>query len=250
MARRESKTVGASDRRRRQSDELFSTKKRIPIDQLLAYWIDLSKRSTLTLDDYRKFIAMAKETNQYFRENYGHIERDKFLRFIPILISWPQNYFKEVYETQQLADSEYALIKDVAKKFIARIKKYFGQRLVLSRSEKTPLQDAEDLLSSSTKLTFRWAAGIIASNHIAALLIRLSNFPKGQKFNDDIDTLYENLKKRTKNPKLKRFLIRSHRRFEDADKTRNRCAHVNEGEPTRQEIEQSISLARLLQRFR
>lgn len=52
------------------------------------------------------------------------------------------------------------------------------------------------------------------------------------------------------NPKLKRFLIRSHRRFEDADKTRNRCAHVNEGEPTRQEIEQSISLARLLQRFR
>jgi len=61
--------------------------------------------------------------------------------------------------------------------------------------------------------------------------------------------LYDNLKNRTNNRKLKTFLTRSYQRFKDADKTRNRCAHINEGEPTQQEIEQSISLARLLQRF-
>jgi tRNA G10 N-methylase Trm11 len=116
-------------------------------------------------------------------------------------------------------------------------------------STKTPLQDAELLVVSSKKLTYRWAAGIIVSNHIAELLIRLSNFKRDEKFTDDINTLYAKLKNRTSDAKLKRFLVKSYRRFEDADKTRNRCAHVNEGEPTLQEIGQSISLARLLQAF-
>jgi hypothetical protein len=93
------------------------------------------------------------------------------------------------------------------------------------------------------------AAGIIASNHIATLLIQLSGFRTGEKYKDDINTLYANLKNRTSNRKLRTFLTRSYRRFEDADKLRNRCAHVIEGEPTRQEIEQSIALARLLQKY-
>lgn len=104
------------------------------------------------------------------------------------------------------------------------------------------------MIATSTKLTYRWAAGIIASNHIAELLIRLSNFTKDQKSKDDIKTLCEKLKNRTEDARLKSFLVKSYRRFDDADKTRNRCARINEGEPTRQEIEQSISLARLLQR--
>src|SRR5262249_16481394 len=91
--------------------------------------------------------------------------------------------------------------------------------------------------------------GIIASNHIATILIKLSKFRPGEKYNDDIITLKDNLKNRTTNRKLKTFLVRSHRRFEDADKLRNRCAHVNEGEPTKQEIEQSIALAKLLQKY-
>ena len=45
------------------------------------------------------------------------------------------------------------------------------------------------------------------------------------------------------------WAARSYRRFEDAAKTRNRCAHVNQGEPTLQEVKQSIELAGLLQRF-
>jgi hypothetical protein len=120
---------------------------------------------------------------------------------------------------------------------------------VLSHVEKTPLQDAEHLISTSNKLTYKWAAGIIVFNHIASVLIRLSKFSRNEKFNDDINTLYENLKNKTSDIKLKRFLVRSYRRFEDANKTRNRCAHINEGAPTRQEIEQAISLARLLQAF-
>jgi hypothetical protein len=171
------------------------------------------------------------------------------LRGRSLLIYWPQLYFKDVFKTQRLTDREYALIKDTAKKFILRIKKYFGQRLALAHFERTPLQDTEDFMSSSAKLTYKWAAGIVASNHIAILLIRLSNYKRGEKFSDDIGTLYANLKNKTKNPKLRLFLAKSYRRFENADKTRNRCAHVNEGEPTRQEIEQSISLGRLLQRF-
>jgi hypothetical protein len=233
------------------------SKRRVPIDKLLAYWIDLSKRSTLTQKEFRSFLSKVEETLEYFSEFYGwdrrgDIEntRDKFFRRVSILISWPQHFFKSVYERQQLADREYATMKDIAKRFVPRIKKCFGQQLTISYVEKTPLQDADDLISSSAKLTYRRAAGIIASNHIAELLIRLSIFKKGAKFKDDINTLYENLKKtKTKNSKLGRFLVKSYRRFEDADKTRNRCAHVNEGEPTRQEIEQSISLGWLLQRF-
>src|SRR5262245_23352181 len=76
------------------------------------------------------------------------------------------------------------------------------------------------------------------------------SFPEREKIKkDDIRTLADNLKNRTTNQKVKTFLTRSHRRFEDADKLRNRCAHVIEGDPTKQEIEQSIALARLLQKY-
>ena len=140
-------------------------------------------------------------------------------------------------------------MKDTAKNFIHRIKKWFAADIVASIERKTPLQDAEDLLASSGKLTYLWAAGIIASNHLATLLIQLSAFRTGEKYKDDISTLYANLKNRTTNQKLSTFLTRSYRRFEAADKLRNRCAHVIEGEPTKQEIEQSIALARLLQKY-
>jgi hypothetical protein len=231
-------------------------KARVPIDKLLAYWIDLSKRPTLTYEDFLSISRKAEETLEHFTEFYGwargsDIEhaQDKFFRGLPSLIAWSHLYFKGAYKTKQIGDNEYATMKDLAEKFVPRIKKCFGHQLTLSRLKKTPLQDAEELLSISTKLSYRWAAGIIASNHIAELLIRLSNLTKGAKFKDDIITLYQNLKTKEKDSKLGRFLIKSYRRFEDADKTRNRCAHINEGDPTRQEIEQSISLGRLLQRF-
>ncbi len=42
------------------------------------------------------------------------------------------------------------------------------------------------------------------------------------------------------------FMDKNYRRFEAVDKTRNRCAHINEGEPTKKEIEQSINFAKIL----
>ena len=158
-------------------------------------------------------------------------------------------YLEAAAEKKRLANWAHALMKDVAKNFVRRVKKWFAAEIVASIDSKAPLQDAEDLLASSRKLTYLWAAGIIASNHLATLLIQLSAFRTGEKYKDDISTLYANLKNRTTNQKLRTFLTRSYRRFEAADKLRNRCAHVIEGEPTKQEIEQSIALARLLQKY-
>ena len=224
---------------------------KIPIDKLLVYWIDLSKRPTLTREDFRTFVRMAEQTFRHFEEFYGwrgrDVEEDKFFRGVHTLIWLQENILKDVFASEELTNRYYVVMKRYSKGFVTRIKKVFEQDVVRLRAEKTPVQDAEDLIAASSKLTYRQAAGIVASNHIAALLIRLSKGESGRA--DDIKTLYANLKNKAKNPKLRTFLTRSYRRFEDADKTRNRCAHVNEGEPTPQEIEQSIQLARLLQRF-
>jgi len=152
------------------------------------------------------------------------------------------SFLKPARQRKGLSNLDYSLVRNLAKKFIPRIKECFALDIVVAIKTKTPLQDAETLLAYSTKLTYRWAAGIIVSNHIATLLIKLSGFRPGEKYKDDIITLKDNLKKRTTNRKLRAFLTKSYRRFEDADKLRNRCAHVTEGEPTKQEIEQSIAL--------
>lgn len=231
-------------------------KSRMPIDELLSYWIDISKRPTLTLADYSLFFDRMADSMTYFAELYGwyrlkHVEQsgDKFFQGVNWLIWQQSNLKKHAAERGELGNNEYAQMKDVAKKFIPRIKKGFGRDIVAAIDKKTPLQDAEAILGQSNKLTYRWATGIVVSNHIATLLIQLSRFRTEEKINDDIRTLADNLKNRTTNKKLRTFLTRSHRRIEDADKLRNRCAHVTEGEPTKQEIEQSISFARLLQKL-
>ena len=230
---------------------------KIPIDKLLAYWVDLSKRPTLTQEDFKTFLRMASDTYGHFLKFYGwyrtkHVEMagDKFFTRLHSLVAWQGKILEEALKFDQLTDREYVTMRDFAKKFIPRIKRCFGQQLVQLRADKTPLQDAEDLIGTSTKLTYRWVAGIVASNYIAGLLIRLSKYAKDEKVpRDDITTLYDSLKNRTKSPRLKTFLTRSYQRFKDADKIRNRCAHINEGDPTHQEVVQSIQLARLLQKF-
>jgi hypothetical protein len=222
---------------------LFSSMRRrtrIPINDLFDYWVDISKRPAFTKEDYALFFERAEITIAHFSKFYP-LMRDRFLEGIKALPLFRDGLLKEASKNNRLVH-----MKDTAKKFIPRIKKWFEADIVDAISKKTPLQDAEALLATSTKLTYRWAAGIIISNHLALLLIQLSRF--GGKPTDDIKTLYDNLKTKATNPKLKTFLVRSYRRFEDADKLRNRCAHVIEGEPTKQEIEQSIALARLLQK--
>jgi queuine/archaeosine tRNA-ribosyltransferase len=88
---------------------------------------------------------------------------------------------KAATEKERHSNHAHAQMKDVAKKFVPRIKKWFGADIVAAINRKTPLQDAETLLGSSTKITYRWAAGIITSNHIATLLIQLSRFRRGEK---------------------------------------------------------------------
>ena len=224
---------------------------RIAIDKLLDYWLEISKRQPLTLADYRQFFARAEFTMRYFAEFYGwvrlkHVQQsEKFFQTVHFLVWNKDNYLKAV-KGNTLSNQEYVLVKNIAKKFIPRIRRCFGQGIVAATNTKTPVQDAETLLKLSSKLTHRWAAGIVASNHIANLLIKLSGPTK----TDDIKTLYANMTNKTANQKLKKFLQTSYSRFDGADKTRNRCAHVNLGEPTKQEIEQSISLARLLQKYK
>jgi hypothetical protein len=223
-------------------------KSRVPIDDLLNYWTDISKRPSLTLEDYAMFFDRAKTTVSHFSEAYPRMS-ERFFDRIHYMVFERDRLMKAATEKDRLANFAHAQMKDVAKKFIPRIKKWFGAHIVAAIDRKTPLQDAEALLASSTKLTYRWAAGIIASNHIATILIQLSGFRSSEKYRDDIRALADNLKNRTTNQRLKTFLTRSHRRIEEADKLRNRCAHVIEGDPTRQEIEQSIAFARLLQKY-
>ena len=225
-------------------------RRRIPIDQLYEYWIDLSKRPTLTYKDYARFFDRAEVTMAHFDNFYGDGRRyraDPFfqsIKFLPLI----RKGALEAEQKEGISNNAYAHMKDVAKKFASRIRKCFGRDIVAAVDRRTPAQDAEAILAQSAKLTYRWAAGIVISNHIANILIKLSSF-QGEKYTDDINTLAANLKKRTRDEKLRSFITRGFRRFEAADKLRNRCAHVTQGEPTKQEVEQSISLARLLQRF-
>jgi hypothetical protein len=220
-----------------------------PINELLDYWINISKRPTLTLEDYELFFEKVTASNEYFEKSYpNYVRSDKFLTLMTLLWFHRDRLLKAETE-EQLSNNAHAHMRNVAKKFIRRIKECFSRDIIVAVERKTPLQDAEAILGQSNKLTYRWAAGIVVSNHIATLLIQLSRFRTGEKYKDDIRTLADNLKNRTTNRKLKTFLTRSHRRIEDADKLRNRCAHVIEGEPTKQEIQQSIAFARLLQKY-
>jgi hypothetical protein len=194
------------------------------------------------------FFERAQTTVTHFSKSYPAMS-DKFFDRIHYNVFIRDRWMETATKRNRLSNNAHAFMKDVANNFIRRIKKWFAADIVASIEGKTPLQDARDLLASSRKLTYLWAAGIIVSNHLATLLIQLSAFRSDEKYRDDINTLYVNLKNRTTRRKLKTFLTRSYRRFEDADKLRNRCAHVIEGEPTKQEIEQSIALARLLQKF-
>ena len=164
------------------------SKKRVPIDELLDYWTDLSKRSTLTLKDFALFFERAKATRSHFSESYPYM-RDKFFDRIDFLPFYQGRLLKAATEKKRLSNNDYAQIKNAAKNFIPRIKRWFGADIIAAVKKKTPPQDAEALLATSTKLTYRWAAGIIASNHIANLLIQLSRFRSGEKYRDDIMTL-------------------------------------------------------------
>jgi hypothetical protein len=49
----------------------MSKKKRVPIDELLEYWNDISKRPSLTREDYALFFENVTASLEYFAEFYG-----------------------------------------------------------------------------------------------------------------------------------------------------------------------------------
>src|SRR5262249_61550619 len=161
---------------------------RIPISELLDYWIDISKRPTLTIEDFALFFERAEDSIEYFTEFYGSywLNQDSFFANINYRVWMKDDLLNAVTERKRLSNNDYAYIKSTAKKFIPRIRKCFGQDIVTAIDRKTPLQDAEAILDLSSKLAYRWAAGIVVSNHIVTVLIQLSRFRIGEKYTDDI----------------------------------------------------------------
>jgi len=69
---------------------------------------------------------------------------------------WHRDKFvADVFASEKLTNNYYATMKHYAKSFITRIKKTFPQYLVQAVAEKTPLEDADHLIGTSAKLTYR-----------------------------------------------------------------------------------------------
>jgi hypothetical protein len=137
-------------------------------------------------------------------------------------------------------------MKDFARNYIPRFKKHFELAILKSVKIKSPIEDSKLILETIDKVSYRWASGIIISNFIASILIKILKKEKISFKGDDINTLYERIRSKSKNNETRMFMDKNYRRFEAVDKTRNRCAHINEGEPTKKEIEQSINFAKIL----
>ncbi|HEX8459219.1 MAG TPA: hypothetical protein VF656_18140 [Pyrinomonadaceae bacterium] len=224
-----------------------SNRDAIKIQKLLTYWESLKGKGELNVTDFEGFIKKLNQTLKIF-QTYRPQVKDAFLsRAVLFWGMWENEVLASLKGKTSLPDSQFSLMKKYSRNFIRLIRKHFERSLIRAITIKTPIEDAEDILAISSKRTYKAMAGITISNHIAELLIQIAGKQKLTiPSTDDINTLYTNVKNKTTDQRIKKFLTRSYRRFEDADKTRNRCAHINEGEPTKQEIEQSISLAKLL----
>ena len=219
------------------------------IQSLNKYWNDLGKKSDLSIRDFESFIKNSHATLELFRR-YPFVRYDLSLRRVEFDVVFLDRAQK-IDNWKRLPTEASVRMINASRGFASRIKKYFAPVIKSLTSSRSPIEDAEDILMISNKLTYRWASGIIISNHIASLLMQvLKRRRKIRRIRkDDIFKLYESLKNRLRPGPLRNFLVRGYNRFKDADATRNRCAHVNQGEPTKQEIEQSISLAKLLQKY-
>ena len=110
----------------------------IRIDELLNYWIDVSKRPTFTLEDYVLFFDKADMTANHFSESYPRMS-DKFLSGIRYQVFDQDRALKAAAtENDRLANWAHAHMKDVAKKFINRIKKWFATDITAAINNKTP----------------------------------------------------------------------------------------------------------------
>jgi hypothetical protein len=99
----------------------MTKQRRLPIDQLLNYWTDVSKRPAFTLEDYVLFFERAEMTVAHFSEAYPRMS-DKFFDVIKLQV-WDQDRaLKAATGQHRLANFAHAHMKGVAKRFIPRIK--------------------------------------------------------------------------------------------------------------------------------
>jgi len=108
--------VGAGDMMMvRQTGSSMKRSKRVSIAELLDYGTEISRRPSLTLDDYALFLERAKDSLAYFAEFNGwcrpkHIETstNKFFRSVHGIVWWKHDYLKDATEREHLTNNEYA----------------------------------------------------------------------------------------------------------------------------------------------
>ena len=135
---RSARAIAAAPRSKSVSEEDHA----FQLKSFLAYWVDISKRPTLTGDDFRKFLRMTEDTFRHFVEHYGwyrnrHIEeqRDLFFKQVHSLIWWQKEIAEKEIVSGSLTNSGYTVVKQYARKFISRIRKCFGQQVARDRRE-------------------------------------------------------------------------------------------------------------------
>lgn len=225
--------------------ENITTKDSRKIETLFIYWKKLSLRNNFSVKEYVDFCKNNSESLKLF-EIYRPYYNDKFLKGAALVCFVEERKADEILKRVSLPESNVMLMKDFARNYIPRFKKHFELAILKSVKIKSPIEDSKLILETIDKVSYRWASGIIISNFIASILIKILKKEKISFKGDDINTLYERIRSKSKNNETRMFMDKNYRRFEAVDKTRNRCAHINEGEPTKKEIEQSINFAKIL----
>lgn len=214
------------------------------IESLFNYWKKLSTKKTFFVKEYIDFLMKNSDSLKLFKK-YRPYFKNKFIKGAEIITLVDTRSY-DFSKWESLPENYIMLMLDFARNYVSHFKKHFELTLINNLKNKSTIDDSQVILETIDKLSYRWAAGIIISNYIASVLIEISKNEKINFKKDDIKTLYTNIKNKSKNKNIVKFMHKNYSRFEAADKTRNRCAHINEGEPTKNEIEQSISLARIL----
>lgn len=163
---------------------------------------------------------------------------EDFLPIMKKLSTRKVSSLKEYYQNslEELLDDYYQWLEKAEKRLLTKNLKLISD-----------LNIANYLLNQSNRIVLRRAAGLIVSLKLSEHLLFLHQKEEIKPPNDDdILPLCNNLRHKTKNKKLKTFLNKKYPYFQQAGKTRIKCAHLNEGVPLKSEIETMLKETREL----
>ena len=219
----------------------------------------LLKCEDLLKKENRYKIFQLKEKIEKFAENYLHgysLENDityinnkknnRWIFFQVLNISDNKSSEDFIDTLRRTSTKELSFKKQYYQNFLEEVLddyyKWLGkaEKKLLVKNIKliSDLNIANYLLNLDNRIALRRAAGLIVSLKLSEYLSFLNKkekikLPK----DDDILPLYNNLRSKTKNKKLKTFLSKKYPYFQQASKTRIKCAHLREGVPTKSEVE-------------